>query len=388
LPISPPHLPSTMPKSPASEAQDPTLQLMPNQLAEAFALFYEESKKLESQQANLQEKINQLTQELYDSNHRLGILLNAIPAGVVLLENNIVSLHNPSVLNFLPQIVIGQALTLPTDWQASIAPGEYLIESPSGRRTVQLVRIDEGSRSIVQIQDISANIHLHQQSQQENRLAAMGKMAASIAHQFRTPLATALLYSSHLCDERIAADQSKEFAERLRKQLLGLEKLSQDMLRFITNRPRKSELVPIASIVQTAEQGIRPLCEKKGVQLLSHVNIAKDLLVNVEQQAIVNALLAILENALAVSESGKQITISGTSQSQRVTITIEDQGPGIPQTMIDSLFEPFSTGHSNGTGLGLAIAKNALEAHRGSIHAENYAQGARFTITLPCMNSL
>ena len=66
------------------------------------------------------------------------------------------------------------------------------------------------------------------------------------------------------------------------------------MLRFITNRPRKSELVPIASIVQTAEQGIRPLCDKKGVQLLSQIDLAKDQLVNVEQQAIVNALLAIL----------------------------------------------------------------------------------------------
>lgn len=377
-----------MPAQAHSKHVEEAPSLMPNQLAEAFALFYEESKKLESQQADLQEKINHLTQELYDSNHRLGILLNAIPAGVVLLENNLVSLHNPSVLNFLPQIEIGKPLTLPSDWQASIAPGEYLIESPAGRRTVQLVRIDEGSRSIVQIQDISANIHLHQQSQQENRLAAMGKMAASIAHQFRTPLATALLYSSHLCDGKIAAEESKEFAERLRKQLLGLEKLSQDMLRFITNRPRKSELVPMTSIVQTAEQGIRPLCDKKGVQLISQIDLAKDQLVNVEQQAIVNALLAILENALEVSEAGKQITMKASGDAQRVTITIEDQGPGIPKAMIDSLFEPFSTGHSNGTGLGLAIAKNALEAHRGSIQAENHAHGARFTMTLPCMNSL
>ncbi|MFZ9351604.1 MAG: hypothetical protein ACO24L_06660, partial [Polynucleobacter sp.] len=102
MPISPPHLPSTMPAASPSEPPNESAQMMPNQLAEAFALFYEESKKLESQQADLQEKINQLTQELYDSNHRLGILLNAIPAGVVLLENNLVSLHNPSVLNFLP----------------------------------------------------------------------------------------------------------------------------------------------------------------------------------------------------------------------------------------------------------------------------------------------
>ena len=256
MPIPPPHLPSTMANPVPADSTNDGAKLLPNQLAEAFALFYEESKKLESQQADLQEKINQLTQELYDSNHRLKILLNAIPAGVVLLENNLVSLHNPSVLNFLPRIVIGQALTLPEDWQPSIAPGEYLIENASGRRTIQLVRIDEGSRSIVQIQDITANIHLHQQSQQENRLAAMGKMAASIAHQFRTPLATALLYSSHLCDGKIAADDSQEFAQRLRKQLLSLEKLSQDMLRFITNRPRKSELLPMTHILQTAEQGV------------------------------------------------------------------------------------------------------------------------------------
>ena len=388
MPISPPHLPSSMPAASPSEPPNESAQMMPNQLAEAFALFYEESKKLESQQADLQQKINQLTQELYDSNHRLGILLNAIPAGVVLLENNLVSLHNPSVLNFLPTIVIGKALTLPLDWQPSIAPGEYLIENAEGRRTIQLVRIDEGTRSIVQIQDITANIRLHQQSQQENRLAAMGKMAASIAHQFRTPLATALLYSSHLCDGKIAADESQEFAQRLRKQLLGLEKLSQDMLRFITNRPRKSELVPITSILQTAEQGIRPLCEEKGVTLRSQMSIAKDQLVNVEQQAIVNALLAILENALEVSEAGQTISITASGNHQRVTIVIDDQGPGIPNAMLESLFEPFSTGHSSGTGLGLAIAKNALEAHRGSIHAENYDGGARFTIILPSMNSL
>ncbi|NDC33685.1 MAG: ATP-binding protein, partial [Burkholderiaceae bacterium] len=137
-----------------------------------------------------------------------------------------------------------------------------------------------------------------------------------------------------------------------------------------------------------AEQGIRPLCEEKGVTLRSQMSIAKDQLVNVEQQAIVNALLAILENALEVSEAGQTISITASGNHQRVTIVIDDQGPGIPNTMLESLFEPFSTGHSSGTGLGLAIAKNALEAHRGSIHAENYDGGARFTITLPSMNSL
>ena len=100
MPISPPHLPSSMPATSPSEPTNESAQMMPNQLAEAFALFYEESKKLESQQADLQEKINQLTQELYDSNHRLGILLNAIPAGVVLLENNLCRCTTPRCSTF------------------------------------------------------------------------------------------------------------------------------------------------------------------------------------------------------------------------------------------------------------------------------------------------
>ena len=82
MPISPPHLPSSMPAASPSEPPNESAQMMPNQLAEAFALFYEESKKLESQQADLQEKINQLTQELYDSNHRLGILLASLPGRI------------------------------------------------------------------------------------------------------------------------------------------------------------------------------------------------------------------------------------------------------------------------------------------------------------------
>ena len=64
-------------------------------------------------------------------------------------------------------------------------------------------------------------------------------------------------------------------------------------------------------------------------------------------------------------------------------ITIEDQGPGLASTIIDSLFEPFSTTSANGTGLGLSIAKNTIEAHRGSISVKNSPHGAIFNITLP-----
>jgi two-component system sensor histidine kinase FlrB len=357
-------------------------------LEEAFAIFYAESQKLEAQQSALQEKINQLSDELQKSNQRLGILVNAIPAGVILLENNIVLLHNPAVLHFLPTLCAGQSFAIPSDWQPSIAPGEYLIgdtDSPGSRaqKTVQVIRIDEGIRSFIQIQDITANISLHQETQRENRLTAMGKMAAGIAHQFRTPLATALLYSSHLCDDDLAPEMSKEFAQRLRKQLLDLEKLSQEMLRFISNRPSKNILSSAQQIIDEAQASIQALFESKEVELNVQCSIPSSAKLLVEPKSIPNALVAVLENALSVSKSKDSVQLQASVDTKKLIISIKDQGPGIASTIIDSLFEPFSTTSANGTGLGLSIAKNTIEAHRGSIAVENSAHGATFKIILP-----
>ncbi|QWD64629.1 PAS domain-containing sensor histidine kinase [Polynucleobacter sp. MWH-UH2A] len=375
---------TTIPSS--SQSSSPSLDA--KGLEEAFAIFYAESQKLETQQIALQGKIDQLSDELQKSNQRLGILMNAIPAGVILLENNIVLLHNPAVLHFLPGLSAGQSFEIPRDWQASIAPGEYLISTQDSanskpQKTVQVIRIDEGSRSFIQIQDITANIALHQETQRENRLTAMGKMAAGIAHQFRTPLATALLYSSHLCDDSLTPDMSKEFANRLRKQLLDLEKLSQDMLRFISNRPTKTILVKAQQIIDEAQASIQALFESNDVELIVQSNIPASNMLLVEPKSIPNALVAILENALSVSKPKDKVTLQARVDTKKLMITIEDQGPGIASTIIDSLFEPFSTTSANGTGLGLSIAKNTIEAHRGSISVENSSHGAIFKITLP-----
>ena len=372
--------------SPSAQIANPSLDA--KHLEEAFAIFYAESQKLEAQQSALQEKINQLSEELQKSNQRLGILVNAIPAGVILLENNIVLLHNPAVLHFLPALSPGQSFEIPCEWQASIAPGEYNIGNPDipgskPQKTVQVIRIDEGIRSFIQIQDITANISLHQETQRENRLTAMGKMAAGIAHQFRTPLATALLYSSHLCDDDLAPEMSKEFADRLRKQLLDLEKLSQEMLRFISNRPSKTILSSAQQIIDEAQASIQALFESKEVELHVQCSIPSSAMLLVEPKSIPNALVAVLENALSVSKSKDSVQLQASVDTKKLIISIKDQGPGIASTIIDSLFEPFSTTSANGTGLGLSIAKNTIEAHRGTIAVENSNQGATFKITLP-----
>ena len=177
-------------------------------------------------------------------------------------------------------------------------------------------------------------------------------------------------------------------AERLRRQLTSLEKLTTRMLQFVRQRPHKTESVLISELLDEAEQAIRPVCERYSVPLEVTLS-GEPSLINVERDAIVSALVAVLENALQVSPQGSVIRMQATVEQARVRIYIDDHGPGIEAAMLQSMFEPFTTSRVNGTGLGLSIARNAIEAHRGEISAANRPEGgARFTLSLPCMPSL
>jgi two-component system sensor histidine kinase FlrB len=155
------------------------------------------------------------------------------------------------------------------------------------------------------------------------------------------------------------------------------------MLRFISNKPNKTVLVNATQIIEDAQASIQFLFKAKQVNLsVTATNINQGNLL-VEPKAISNAIVAILENALAVSKVNETVSLIATSDQQMLTITISDQGPGIPKEILNSLFEPFATTSANGTGLGLSIAKNTIETHRGSITADSSKQGAVFKINLP-----
>jgi two-component system sensor histidine kinase FlrB len=358
------------------------------QLEEAFRLFLQASQELESQQSLLQNQVNRLSEDLAAANQRLAALLGALPAGVLVIEEGRVRDLNPAAKSLLPEMQEGSAWKIPRGWSATPVAGEYQTTTDSTSRTVQVKEVVFGDRKILQIQDITESLTQHAETQRQSKLASMGQMAASIAHQLRTPLATATLYAGHLTDPLLATERQREMAEKLRRQLSSLEKLTTRMLQFVRQRPQKTERVLIADLLDEAEQAIRPVCERYGVPLEVGLK-GEPSLVSVERDAIVSALVAVLENALQVSPQGSVIRMQASVEPARVRISIDDQGPGIEEAMLHSMFEPFTTSRVNGTGLGLSIARNAIEAHRGEIHASNRSEGgARFTLSLPCMPSL
>jgi two-component system sensor histidine kinase FlrB len=214
----------------------------------------------------------------------------------------------------------------------------------------------------------------------------MGEMAASLAHQLRTPLATALLYSANLAQPELPDAARMRFAGKAAEQLKRLERLIQDVLLFTRGESIGRDAILLSALVSEAVQTVDPLCRQKGVTLRVEAK-AGDFVVMGSRKALGGALLNLLENALQACEGAggaREITLSATADEGRARIAVRDTGVGMTPETQARVFEPFFTTRGHGTGLGLAIALGVARAHGGAIEVSSkIGAGSEFVMTLP-----
>jgi signal transduction histidine kinase len=222
--------------------------------------------------------------------------------------------------------------------------------------------------------------------ERRQRLAALGEMAAGIAHEIRNPLGGIQLYASTLAAEVTDRPLAAQLVEKISRGVKSLNALVTDMLGFTQNIAPSCQSENLRDIVdQTAELAAAALQQHTiTLQLDDSINVA----VRVDARLLGRVLLNLVLNAAdALGESNvphKTISITAAPHDADIQIYIADNGPGIPADILESIFNPFFTTKHTGTGLGLAIVHRIVEAHGGRITAENQTTGgARFTITLP-----
>lgn len=216
------------------------------------------------------------------------------------------------------------------------------------------------------------------------RLSALGEMAAQVAHQIRTPLATALLYTGHLTRPQINDVDRIRFAEKTRSRLIYLERLIQDMLLFVKGARLISTAFPLAALIEEIAHTLEPHAAAKGV-VLQLAKTAPEMHLTGDRQAIAGALINLIENAVQASPAGGMVDlfVAGLG-SPFASFQVTDSGPGIPEDARERLFEPFFTTRGEGSGLGLAIARQVAEAHGGWVEwAPRKEGGSCFTLFLP-----
>lgn len=355
-----------------------------NDLRGAFNLFVEASKTLEAEYAALNQRVQSLDADLVRAHQTLSILLNALPAAVILVEQGVVSHANQAAQLLLPKLAIGEIWAIPAHWKASGRVNEYKAVINGQKKNLQVETIDDKDRSVIQVQDITSSIKAIADQEHLNRLLAMGELSASIAHQIRTPLATAVLYCGHLSDNSISQKNRKSFIKKLELQLLYLDRLTSKMLRFVGSQLPHTSTWDVRYLVKMSLMQISGLIQSEGVELL-HNEPKEEVKVVADKEMLCSAIVAVLENAVqAAAHGGKSVSVTINCDQEKCYIGVLDTGPGISEKVADRLFEPFVTDRQSGTGLGLSVAQNTLRAHNGKITATNQSgMGAHFVISLP-----
>ncbi|MDP2399259.1 MAG: HAMP domain-containing sensor histidine kinase [Burkholderiales bacterium] len=215
------------------------------------------------------------------------------------------------------------------------------------------------------------------------RLATLGTLSATLAHQLRTPLAGALLYASQLAQPGLPDDQKRQFAGEVVARLRELEVFIQGTLDFASGRSEWRQPVDLATLVADACQLIQPQAELAGVTLSTEAPPAGSDLPG-SRGALLSMLLNLLDNAILACSCGGCVRIGLRHDTEGMRLSVADDGCGMDFETCARLFEPYFTTRGDGHGLGLAYVKSVAEAHGGSVLVESQpGSGSVFTLILP-----
>lgn len=222
--------------------------------------------------------------------------------------------------------------------------------------------------------------------QRSERLAALGEMAAGVAHEIRNPLGGIGLYASLLERDLTDTPGQLQIARRISAGVQSLEVIVRDILSFAGDAAPRMADVRLGDVLDNVLIQAAPQVDARSITL--EVDPALHAIeLHCDATQIERALMNLVFNALdAVGESGRVWVRKGATSggAELAAIAVDDDGPGIEPACLQKIFNPFFTTKDHGTGLGLAIVHRIAEAHGGSITARNRTpRGASFTIFLP-----
>jgi two-component system sensor histidine kinase HydH len=234
-------------------------------------------------------------------------------------------------------------------------------------------------RDLREIKRLEARVRRHE------RLAALGRMAASVAHEIRNPLSSIRGFAQFLGHQLRDRPRDQEYAGIMVKEIDRINGVVTDLLTFA--RPLETEPVPTdpAELIDHTLRLVEGDAAARQVTLRREVGADMGA-VGLDANQMTQVLLNLCLNALQSVSEGGTVTV-GAGRNEGVRFWVSDDGPGIPEADRRRIFDPFFTTREKGTGLGLAIVQKIAEAHGGEVRIESpdpaSGHGCRFTVHLP-----
>jgi two-component system sensor histidine kinase HydH len=277
----------------------------------------------------------------------------------------------------------------------SVLEREILHRNHSGE-TVQLAlsvtpildNNDSCRAAVIVLRDLREIKRLEEKVRRSEKLAAIGKLAAGVAHEIRNPLSSIRGFAQFLCHALADLPQEQEYARVMVNEVDRINRVVTDLITLA--RPLEASMVPtdMAELVDHTIRLVEADAQSRGVEI--RTKISSDLgKLSLDNNQMTQALLNLLLNALQAVDVGGSIEvgIDVEAHDSQICIWVEDDGPGIDFEYREKIFDPFFTMREKGTGLGLAIVHRVVENHQGDITLESSprgkSKGCRFTIKIP-----
>ena len=372
-------------------------------LQAAFAIFNQVSTQFTDSYRLLERRVEQLSTELEQVDRarlreleekeelsgRLRSLLDLLPAGVVVLDRKgqVVD-ANPAAQEMLGGELAGER------WgdviRRSFAPRRddgHEISLANGKRlSVDTRSLERGNGQVVLLTDQTETRELQDRLSRHQRLTAMGRMMAALAHQVRTPLAAAMLYASNLRDAELPPEQVSKFSSRIVERLAHMERQVRDMLVFVRGEPQPSEQLTAGGLFAELQESMdAPLAASRAICSAS-IDCDPSLPLLLNRDSVVGAVLNLVNNSLQAGGEGSQIDLRVFRDGDRLGISVEDYGPGMSESVLRQIGQDFFTTRARGTGLGVAVVRSVASAHGGELElSSTLGKGTRACLWLRCI---
>ena len=269
--------------------------------------------------------------------------------------------------------------------ECAFADGRTVPLSISAARIVN--EVGEFVGQVLILRDLREVRRLEAEVRRQDKLAALGKLAAGVAHEIRNPLSSIKGLTTFFADQFSEGSEAKTAAGVMVQEVDRLNRAVSELLDFARPTDLKRQPTDLAALLTRSIQLVNQDAANQKVQV--ELNLAEDICpVLVDPDRLNQCLLNLYLNAIQAMGSGGTLRISCDREDDRsVRIRVRDTGPGIDADHLGKIFDPYFTTKNKGTGLGLAVVHKIIEAHQANLHVESIpAKGTTMTIRLACMS--
>jgi len=252
--------------------------------------------------------------------------------------------------------------------------------------TLSLIRDAAGEPygAAVLFKDLTRVEQREEQERLKDRLAALGQMAASLAHEIRNPLASIEVSCSLLTRRFVKGTEERTLLDKIVSEVRRLNGTIHSSLEYVRPVELRPGPIPVADLLSAALQVARSRVPSETVSVVQVVERSLPFVIW-DRARIRQVFENLMINALeAMGGSGTLTVRASRGPGDAIRVDVEDDGPGIRENEREKLFYPFFTTKTTGSGVGLPVARKIVEAHRGWLDLTDVAGGgARFTVRLP-----